>query len=70
MVLNFLPAYDNGVFKEEMTPVPVKIKKQMVMVEKDEHPRPETTIEGLCKLPVLFRKGGVVTAGNSSVSSL
>lgn len=46
----------------------VKVKKQEVVVEKDEHPRPETTIEGLCKLPVLFRKGGVVTAGNSSVS--
>lgn len=52
-----------------MVPVPVKIKKQTVMVDKDEHPRPETTIEGLSKLPVLFRKGGVVTAGNSSVSS-
>ncbi|CAK1550246.1 unnamed protein product [Leptosia nina] len=59
-------AYDNGVFKEEIAPVPVKVKKQEVLFEKDEHPRPETTAEGLHKLPVLFRKGGVVTAGNSS----
>lgn len=34
----------------------------------DEHPRPETTIEGLKKLPTLFKKDGVVTAGSASVS--
>ncbi|XP_053614479.1 3-ketoacyl-CoA thiolase, mitochondrial-like isoform X2 [Plodia interpunctella] len=59
-------AHDAGAFKEEMAPVTVKVKKQEVIVDKDEHPRPETTIEALNKLPVLFRKGGVVTAGNSS----
>ncbi|XP_038210945.1 3-ketoacyl-CoA thiolase, mitochondrial-like [Zerene cesonia] len=59
-------AFDSGVFKEEMAPVSVKVKKQEVLVERDEHPRPDTTAEGLHKLPVLFRKGGVVTAGNSS----
>ncbi|CAH0401139.1 unnamed protein product [Chilo suppressalis] len=59
-------AYDTGVFKEEMAPVTVKVKKQEVVVDTDEHPRPDTTREALCKLPVLFRKGGVVTAGNSS----
>ncbi|XP_047516483.1 3-ketoacyl-CoA thiolase, mitochondrial-like isoform X2 [Pieris napi] len=59
-------AYDSGVFKAETAPVPIKVKKQEVLIEKDEHPRPETTAEGLHKLPVLFRKGGVVTAGNSS----
>ncbi|KAL0820735.1 hypothetical protein ABMA28_006563 [Loxostege sticticalis] len=59
-------AYDAGVFKEETAPVTVKVKKQEVVVDKDEHPRPDTTLEALCKLPVLFRKGGVVTAGNSS----
>ncbi|XP_022125234.2 3-ketoacyl-CoA thiolase, mitochondrial-like [Pieris rapae] len=59
-------AYDSGVFKAEIAPVPIKVKKQEVLIEKDEHPRPETTAEGLHKLPVLFRKGGVVTAGNSS----
>lgn len=45
----------------------MKVKRQEVVVAQDEHPRPETTVEGLAKLPVLFRKGGVVTAGNSSV---
>ncbi|KAL4709252.1 hypothetical protein ACJJTC_010713 [Scirpophaga incertulas] len=59
-------AYDAGAFKEEMAPITVKVKRQEVLVDKDEHPRPETTMESLCKLPVLFRKGGVVTAGNSS----
>ncbi|CAH0724154.1 unnamed protein product, partial [Brenthis ino] len=59
-------AQDNGVFKSEMTPVPVKSKKQEIIMDKDEHPRPETSLEALHKLPVLFRKGGVVTAGNSS----
>ncbi|KAM3959469.1 3-ketoacyl-CoA thiolase, mitochondrial [Aphomia sociella] len=57
---------DAGAFKEEMSPVTVQVKKQDIVVDKDEHPRPETTSEGLNKLPVLFRKGGVVTAGNSS----
>ncbi|XP_026492409.2 3-ketoacyl-CoA thiolase, mitochondrial-like [Vanessa tameamea] len=59
-------AQDSGVFKAEITPVPVKLKKQEVIFDKDEHPRPDTTLEHLHKLPVLFRKGGVVTAGNSS----
>ncbi|KAG6461621.1 hypothetical protein O3G_MSEX012741 [Manduca sexta] len=59
-------AHDSGVFKAEMAPITVKIKRQEVVVDKDEHPRPETTPEALCKLPALFRKGGVVTAGNSS----
>lgn len=52
-----------------MTPITVKVKKQEVVMDKDEHPRPETNTDALSKLPALFRKGGVVTAGNSSVSS-
>ncbi|CAB3244303.1 unnamed protein product [Arctia plantaginis] len=59
-------AHDAGIFKAEMSPVTVKVKKQDKVVEVDEHPRPETTTEMLSKLPVLFKKGGVVTAGNSS----
>ncbi|CAH2089123.1 unnamed protein product [Euphydryas editha] len=59
-------AQDSGVFKTEISAVPVKVKKQEVMFDTDEHPRPDTTLEALHKLPVLFRKGGVVTAGNSS----
>ncbi|CAH2041995.1 unnamed protein product, partial [Iphiclides podalirius] len=59
-------AHDSGVFKAELTPLTVKVRRQEVVVDKDEHPRPETTAEGLAKLPALFRKGGVQTAGNSS----
>ena len=40
------------------------------MFEVDEHPRPKTTMEILSKLPPVFKKGGTVTAGNASVSSL
>ncbi len=36
------------------------------MFSKDESPRPDVTLEGLAKLPAVFRKGGTVTAGNSS----
>ena len=36
------------------------------MFEKDECPRDDTTLEKLAKLPTVFRKGGTVTAGNSS----
>jgi acetyl-CoA acetyltransferase len=35
--------------------------------EVDEHPRPQTTMESLSKLPPVFKKGGTVTAGNASV---
>lgn len=59
-------AHDSGVFKTEMAPITVKVKKQDKVVDTDEHPRPETTTENLSKLPTLFRKGGVGTAGNSS----
>lgn len=65
-----MAAHESGVFKEELTPITVKVKRAEVVVDKDEHPRPETNSEALNKLPALFRKGGVVTAGNSSVSSL
>ena len=41
-------------------------KSDPVAVERDEHPRPQTTLEGLAKLPTPFRDGGTVTAGNAS----
>lgn len=64
----YFTAQDAGVFKEEMSPVTVKVKKQEKVIAVDEHPRPDTTMEMLSKLPTLFRKGGIGTAGNSSVS--
>jgi len=52
-------------FKEEITPVEIKTKKGITIFEKDESPRPETTIEDLQKLPPVFVKEGTVTAGNA-----
>lgn len=55
-----------GAFQEERFPVEVKGKKGAVtVVDKDEAPRPETTLEVLSKLPVLFTKDGTITAGNA-----
>jgi acetyl-CoA acetyltransferase family protein len=50
----------------EIVPVEVQSRKGTVQVSKDEHARPDTTLEGLAKLPSVFRKDGVVTAGNAS----
>jgi len=60
-------AIESGKFAEEIVPVPVPQKKgDPVLVSKDEHPRPDTTLEGLARLKPAFRKDGTVTAGNSS----
>src|SRR5713226_5338162 len=53
-------------FSKEIVPVEVKQKKGTVIVEKDEHIRPDTTREGLAKLLARFEKDGTVTAGNAS----
>jgi acetyl-CoA acyltransferase len=56
-----------GFFAEEITPVVIPGPKgTSKTVCEDEHPRPDTTLEGLAKLPTPFRKGGTVTAGNAS----
>lgn len=60
-------AMDNGRFAREITPVIIPQRKgDPVIVDRDEHPRPQTTLEQLAKLPTPFRKGGSVTAGNAS----
>ena len=59
-------AWDNGRFSDEIAPVEVKQRKGTVMVEKDEHFRPDTTTEGLTKLRPAFAADGSVTAGNAS----
>lgn len=61
-------AWDNGTFDDEVVGVPVKNPKtrQMEMFERDEHLRPQTTLEALAKLKPVFRENGVVTAGNAS----
>jgi acetyl-CoA C-acetyltransferase len=50
----------------EMFPVEVRSGKQTLVVDADEHVRPQTTMESLAKLAPVFREGGSVTAGNSS----
>jgi acetyl-CoA acetyltransferase family protein len=59
-------AWTSGSMKEEVTPVEIKSKKGVVLVEQDDHMRPDTTLEILAKLPAVFKKDGVVTAGNAS----
>lgn len=59
-------AQKNGKFKNEIVPVTIKVKGKEVAFDVDEHPRPQTTMEILAKLPTAFKKGGVVTAGNAS----
>ena len=58
-------AQANGRFKDEIVPVEVKQKKQVVVVDTDEGPRAGTTMEGLAKLKAI-NPGGVTTAGNAS----
>jgi len=56
-----------GYFAEEIVPVEVPGGKAgPVVVDKDEHPRPETTLEGLAKLKPIVRNPGTITAGNAS----
>ncbi|SFL32011.1 3-oxoadipyl-CoA thiolase [Bradyrhizobium sp. NFR13] len=60
-------AIASGYFAEEIIPVMVPGGKAgPIAVDKDEHPRPETTLEGLAKLRPIVRKDGTVTAGNAS----
>ena len=59
-------AAEAGVFADEITPITLKIKRKEVEMKLDEHPKPKTTLEQLAKLPPVFKKGGVVTAGGAS----
>jgi acetyl-CoA acyltransferase 2 len=59
-------ANEAGRFKAEIVPVELQSKKGTTSFAVDEHPRPQTTIEALAKLAPVFKKDGVVTAGNAS----
>jgi acetyl-CoA acetyltransferase family protein len=62
-------AYKAGRLQEELTPVPLRDRKGKPtgeMFTADDHMRPQTTLEGLAKLPPAFGKDGMVTAGNAS----
>jgi acetyl-CoA acetyltransferase family protein len=55
-----------GRFADEIVPVEIKTRKGVQVVDADDHPRPETTLDVLAKLPPAFKKDGTVTAGNAS----
>ncbi len=59
-------AQEAGAFTKEIVPVEVKLRKQTMVVDKDESPRAGTTAEGIGKLRPAFKKDGMVTAANSS----
>ncbi|MDE3156667.1 MAG: acetyl-CoA C-acyltransferase [Acidobacteriota bacterium] len=59
-------AWAAGRFADEVVPVEIKSRKGTTIVDKDDHLRPETTMEILAKLPPAFSKDGMVTAGNAS----
>ncbi len=55
-----------GKFEDEIVPVPVKVKKEVIEFKVDEFPRKGVTAEGISKLRPAFKKDGTVTAGNAS----
>jgi len=59
-------AQARGFFAEEIVAVEIPGKKQATQVASDEHPRADTTLEGLAKLKAAFRTPGTITAGNAS----
>ena len=59
-------AHSEELFAGQIVPVPIKQKKQTVDFTTDEHVRPDSTAEGLARLRPVFKKDGLVTAGNAS----
>ncbi len=64
---NAAAAIAEGRYRDQLVPVTIPARKgEPVVVDADEHPRPETTPEALARLRPAFREGGTVTAGNAS----
>jgi len=59
-------AIQAGTFKQEIVPVKIETRKGTVLVDTDEHPRADVTIEKLAAMKPAFKKDGTVTAGNAS----
>lgn len=59
-------AWADGRLAEEVVPVEIKGRKGVTVIDRDDHLRPDTTLEGLAALAPVFKKDGVVTAGNAS----
>ena len=62
----YAAAASRDLFAAEIAAVVIKQKKAEARVDKDEHPRPDTTLEKLARLPPAFKPDGTVTAGNAS----
>jgi acetyl-CoA acetyltransferase family protein len=63
---NWAAAQESGAFSDEICPMEIAQGRKTLTVDRDEHARPQTTLETLAKLPTVFKKDGVVTAGNAS----
>ena len=59
-------AWQDGRLREEVVPVEIRSRKGVEIFAQDDHMRPDSTMEGLAKLPPAFSKHGCVTAGNAS----
>lgn len=59
-------AWNAGRLAEEVVPVEIKSRKGVEVFARDDHMRPDSTVDGLAKLPTAFSKNGCVTAGNAS----
>ncbi|MFT7528022.1 MAG: acetyl-CoA C-acetyltransferase [Arenicella sp.] len=59
-------AIDQGYFKGQIAPYEIKTRKGSTVFDTDEHPKANSSIEGLAKLRTVFKEGGTVTAGNAS----
>lgn len=63
---NWAKAQEAGKFADEIVPIEVKTRKGSISFAVDEHPRPQSTLEGLAKLRPVFKENGLVTAGSAS----
>lgn len=61
-----IAAQRSGVFQEEIVPVTIETRRGAVVVDSDEHPRDDFTVEKLAGMKPAFKKNGTVTSGNSS----
>jgi acetyl-CoA acetyltransferase family protein len=59
-------AHEANAFSAELAPVTIKSRRGEKVVDADEHPRPSATVEGLAKLPKVFKRDGVIHAGAAS----
>jgi 3-oxoadipyl-CoA thiolase len=59
-------AQAEGVFADRIVPIEIQDRRGVARVERDEHPRPDTTLDSLGKLKPIVRPGGTITAGNAS----